>query len=565
MTPRQSITTIRNIVNRFPLSHSADAAIANTDAEILGTSPWRQTFATAASAADASIITSNNYVISTTGDFTTDLIVAGDTIHLEDTASNGYFTIDSVVNSTAVAIATDFEFPSTGFSNTQSSINYTIYSPFRVADKSGATAADITTSGASNGVIDVTPNEVASGALGSIRDETIDLSVCTAGDFLLISSPAAQQGLYQVVDATYDTAAASPTTNVVFVNTVDSPFPASITAADYKVVVPGMYLEYKDFVDDTINSGSGATNIQYYANGTITLTGDTWEANVGAGTMLVVSGSTSNDGRFTVATRDGATNVTCLSALSAENDTTPSSTISVREGFKRTIGAAVQAFNWRINAGVPSGTDAGLQDVYQFIQHNLRQNGTADIGAGAGDIDFGGGTARGDITDLLMSFSTPTGVMLNLFIDELISDDINNSTYQDHSSVNRNFPFTASGSLNFNDNLVNDSGAKYWLFFTNDSAGDNAGRNFGTKDAIIVDDSNGTDITGTISGPTVSFTYDYDNNVQRGATSAGTPAPVTLVAIGLETAQYVVATGTISRTTGIAISAVATLERNYIA
>ena len=43
---------------------------------------------------------------------------------------------------------------------------------------------------------------------------------------------------------------------------------------------------------------------------------------------------------------------------------------------------------------------------------------------------------------------------------------------QDHSSVNRNFPFTASGSLNFNDNLVNDSGAKYWLFFTNDSAGD---------------------------------------------------------------------------------------------
>jgi hypothetical protein len=80
-----------------------------------------------------------------------------------------------------------------------------------------------------------------------------------------------------------------------------------------------------------------------------------------------------------------------------------------------------------------------------------------------------------------------------------------------------------------------------------------------------VKNASGTDIAGTVSAQSsIAFTYDYDGNVQRGAASAATPAPVTLVAIGLDTAQFVISTGTITRTTGITISAVAALERNYL-
>jgi hypothetical protein len=59
-----------------------------------------------------------------------------------------------------------------------------------------------------------------------------------------------------------------------------------------------------------------------------------------------------------------------------------------------------------------------------------------------------------------------------------------------------------------------------------------------------------------------AFTFDYDNNTQGGRT-AGTDANVTVVAIGLDTAQYVAAEGTITRATGQNISLVAPLERNY--
>ena len=71
-------------------------------------------------------------------------------------------------------------------------------------------------------------------------------------------------------------------------------------------------------------------------------------------------------------------------------------------------------------------------------------------------------------------------------------------------------------------------------------------------------------IGGNISGATsTSFSYDYDNNAQRGDASTGSTAPVTLVAIGLDGAQYVKTTGNILRSNANTLSLVAALERNY--
>ena len=80
--------------------------------------------------------------------------------------------------------------------------------------------------------------------------------------------------------------------------------------------------------------------------------------------------------------------------------------------------------------------------------------------------------------------------------------------------------------------------------------------------AILVDNNSGSDIAGSIGAASIAFDFDYDGNIQGGRTAA-TDAAIVLRAIGLETAQFVEATGTITRNVGLSFSLVAGLERNY--
>jgi hypothetical protein len=122
----------------------------------------------------------------------------------------------------------------------------------------------------------------------------------------------------------------------------------------------------------------------------------------------------------------------------------------------------------------------------------------------------------------------------------------------------RTFPYTAAGSLIFNDNLQNDGDAHYWMYFTTVPSG-----NYGDSDAILVEDADGNSISGTVDGnSSISFTFAYDSNEQGGRTKEE-DADVTVVAIGLDTAQFVKATSTLTRSTANNVSLVAALERNY--
>lgn len=78
----------------------------------------------------------------------------------------------------------------------------------------------------------------------------------------------------------------------------------------------------------------------------------------------------------------------------------------------------------------------------------------------------------------------------------------------------------------------------------------------------------GTDLFDTITGDvdansSIAWDFDYDGNLQRGTGSDGVDAPVIVVAIGLDTGQYVQTSATITRAVGQNISLVAALERNY--
>ena len=148
-----------------------------------------------------------------------------------------------------------------------------------------------------------------------------------------------------------------------------------------------------------------------------------------------------------------------------------------------------------------------------------------------------------------------------MFIDNFNTNDTNRLEFQDdnYAGTARTFPFRSAGNITFNTNIVNDTDARFWMFFK-----DAGGNLIDTAGAIIVQDDAGVDITGLITGQgSVSFDFDYDGNVQGGR-SAGTNAVIVIRVMGLNTTQYVEAEFTIPRATGLNFPMTGVLERNYL-
>jgi hypothetical protein len=215
----------------------------------------------------------------------------------------------------------------------------------------------------------------------------------------------------------------------------------------------------------------------------------------------------------------------------------------------RTIGAS--SYNFRV---IIDGNNRTAEQIYMAVQSALRK---------ATDIDAGAGTKTGKITNELLRFVgdtlyTKLDSTGGVFIDNYQSADINRLVFVDNTNTERTFPYTATLTINFGDNLKNDASAKYWVFFTTNPAG-----NMDTANAVLVDDASNADMAGNVSGASsIQKTFSYDSNTQGGRT-AGTDADITAVGIGLATGQYVRATSTIGRSTGNSISLIAPLERVY--
>jgi hypothetical protein len=226
---------------------------------------------------------------------------------------------------------------------------------------------------------------------------------------------------------------------------------------------------------------------------------------------------------------------------------TPYSSITVtyyNTDQNRTIGGT--AYPFRI---VIDGANATAEQIYTKVQYLLRQNS---------DIDSGAGTVTGKTADPLLRFVgdaliTATGV----YIDNFNSSDINRITFTDKNGVARNFPFTAAGSLQFNTPLV---GGYYRMYFTTLPGASN---DWGESGAVTVNDASGNPIAGTITAGTLSWTFDYDGNVQGGRT-AGTNAAVTIVAGKPGSAKPVTANATIARAVGQTFTVVAEADRAYL-
>ncbi len=214
-------------------------------------------------------------------------------------------------------------------------------------------------------------------------------------------------------------------------------------------------------------------------------------------------------------------------------------TIDYTGGFSRTIGASDYDFSVVID-----GNNRTAEEIYEAVQSALRKN--SDISSDASSV-------IGKTADSLLEFVGDTLVTsTGVYIDNFQSSDTNRIEFYDNTGTVRTFPFVASGTITFNDNLVDDGSAIYKMYYTSE---------FGTAEATLVQDNSDVDIAGNITGSSVSFDYDYDGDTAGGG--AGIDKDVTVVAIGLDSAQYVSATGTITKSSENGISLVASLERNY--
>ncbi len=211
-----------------------------------------------------------------------------------------------------------------------------------------------------------------------------------------------------------------------------------------------------------------------------------------------------------------------------------------------TIGAGSYPFKKTINH-----TAMTRYQIYTKMQYLLRQDSNIN---GAGDA----GTVNGKTADLICWFVGPTLYSRAFFTP--IAADLNDIVFIDDNGVERQFPYASAGTMSFNAPLTAGGTGYYTMYYTTTPGGDD----FGEGTAIIVKDKDGTDITGTISGASIAFTFDYSNNVQ-GSYTGSTDRDVTLVWGNPGSAKPGVSTGTITQSKGIAISAVAESDPSYVA
>lgn len=247
-------------------------------------------------------------------------------------------------------------------------------------------------------------------------------------------------------------------------------------------------------------------------------------------------------------------NISAIDAVVATGATYTGITVTYSTGdTNQTIGSGSYPFRVVINN---STSNASLEQIYTKTQYLLRQTG---------DIDSGTGVVSGKTADALCYFVGSTlYTTRGVFISGVTSTDLNRVIFLDQNGTERYYPYASSGTLSFNAPLTAGGTGYYRMYFLNDDAGDNTGKDYGTVSATTVNDNLGNPITGIINSSSIVFGYDYDGNVQRGAASAGKDAPVVLVAGNAGSAKPVVVNGTITKSKAISITLTAEADRAYL-
>ena len=528
------------LVNKFPLAHSFDPAIVLDDGvlsggDATGTSVFQGNESHQAAANGVTVdLGDGTFTFSSAGaTFTSTaraviILRAGDVVRITSGGYQGYYEIASVDSATQLTL---FHEPLRVYPGDEATLSYTVYAGVRDTGATNATLANV--DGATGTLTSAGSTFDANTALGD--------RIVVAGDVVeVFAGTGVVLGYYRVVSVTSAT--------VLVLNTSDQIFSGE-TSQSYRIWRPGMFLQRFD--TDVV--GSGMSNMAFNGAGnpdTMTRTGGSWITDGfidGMALTVVDAEDAANVGTYIIDGTPSATVVTFIAEESLTTNATDTTAINANitgeTGIVRTINAVTYPFHWRLFAN--GGT---LAEAYQFLQRDLRR--TTDID-GSEDI------ARGDITDLLMSFVSPNGTTLDLFPDNLASSESNNVTYRDLSADDRANAFLVGIRFVPNANLIGAAIKRLTMYFTSVPSGD-----FDSNDAVVIDDSLGVDINFTVVSGNIDVTYDYTNNAQGGRTP-GTDAPYVVVAYGTNLAQPLQIAGTITQINSIIITVAPQEEFNY--
>jgi hypothetical protein len=319
----QALSTIDNQRFQFPLSHVDDPAISAEDGQIVGISPWTNN--STADNGTSGVTTVSTSTFTETGQNFLTTATIGDVLYISSVSSDsGYFLVTDVVSDTELTVDT-WELSGGVFSG-DTGLTWTLYTKFIIADS---------TTPRTDGVLaDV------DGDTGTLDSATAGFSgnVSTDDLVIIIESASDHRGVYKVVSVTDD--------DTLVLNTEDKPF-TSVSNIDFYIVEPGMYLQYK--WDEITLTATGNLTFADANPDTITRASGSWISDaVDVGDVIVISGTTNNDGSYTIATV-GATQLTLVATdtLTAED---VACTKNVYRGFRRELNGVTYGFAWRLLA-----------------------------------------------------------------------------------------------------------------------------------------------------------------------------------------------------------------------
>jgi hypothetical protein len=203
-------------------------------------------------------------------------------------------------------------------------------------------------------------------------------------------------------------------------------------------------------------------------------------------------------------------------------------------------GYAGMSITWGAVTGVYLGTNGPYayhvvveanghtyDEVYSWIQYQLRQSSDIDAGAGNRTGKVAAALVFMDGTTLKTRYQSGVG---GVHISGISATSYNNVAEADDTNTYRTYPYTAAIEFQFDSYLQLDAGvAKFWIY---DAA------TYPGSGATLLKDASNNDMTGTISGPTASFSYAW----------ASDKAWIG-VAVGDDDAKIALSSGTITQST----------------
>jgi len=358
---------------------------------------------------------STSTITRTTGSFVTDGFIVGGQVTVADSTSNdGTYVLTSVAALTLTVTGTPLTVEAWGTSRiaVNNSNAFTTALRIRDADPSGKTfdEADLTAAG---------ETAIVSKIIRFALSNATDLKISET-DANMTNSP------YSEVRIRYLAAA--------YNREVDS-----ATKRDFGIVVDaGTYSNSNGATSTSSPHLSSANFVAGVGEATTDYTG---------GTLYLREGS--DQGSYTI------TSIT---------DNAGTLEIDVSGGL---VTGSESSISFTVQRATP--LDVDYEDIFEKVQYQLRQ--ASDINENASLVVVGKTAGRLMVFEgntLKCGTFTPTnpaGGGSGVIIEGFDTNNTNDLSFVDNGGTARTFPFVAAGTLNFSQNLVDDSDGEYWLFY----------------------------------------------------------------------------------------------------